>query len=314
MFCGDCGTQLPDGTRFCVRCGANQESFRPDNTNPEMSYARAGTASGAAGAGPMLTPYAQVPPSSPPQSPWAPGSQGPQQAVPVGGAPPRVLGGWTQGLLWTLALLGTGLTLVAVGALSAFETWTEEGTDAALQDSYDADSVFTGLLGLLVVGMIAAGVLFIVWLWQSYRTARQQGAGGFRFGLGWTIGAWFVPFANFVLPKLMVNDLWRASDPDAPAGWPIAGRRVSPIVDWWWAFWLLGFVGLEVAASTGDGDLSEDAWRTLYWGSIIGSACLTTAAVLAALVVREVMQRQQRRASAASTPQHGPPLRNDTGR
>jgi len=74
-----------------------------------------------------------------------------------------------------------------------------------------------------------------------------------RFGVGWAIGAWFVPVLNFWRPKQTANDIWSASDPTAE------GKHLgSPLLTWWWLCFLLanwvGWIGAvdEAFAFAGD--------------------------------------------------------------
>ena len=38
MFCKNCGTQLPDGTRFCTNCGADQSQNQQQQQYQQQSY------------------------------------------------------------------------------------------------------------------------------------------------------------------------------------------------------------------------------------------------------------------------------------
>ena len=65
-----------------------------------------------------------------------------------------------------------------------------------------------------------------------------------RFGAGWSIGAWFIPIFNLWRPKQIANDIWRGGDPAARDNSAWAALRVSPLVHWWWALYLLaGMIG-----------------------------------------------------------------------
>ena len=57
---------------------------------------------------------------------------------------------------------------------------------------------------------IATGVFFLFWFHRAYRNLPALG-GDRRYGTGWAIGSWFVPFLNAWRPKQIVNDIWRES-------------------------------------------------------------------------------------------------------
>ena len=86
-------------------------------------------------------------------------------------------------------------------------------TESQATASDNAQLVF-GIL--LVVTNLAVIVTFLMWLFRTYKNVRALGAERLRYRPGWSIGAWFIPFFNFVGPKQIVNDTWRASNPDLP--------------------------------------------------------------------------------------------------
>jgi hypothetical protein len=93
----------------------------------------------------------------------------------------------------------------------------------------------------LIVVLLAIVPVFIVWFHRLYSNLPALGAGQLRFGRGWAIGAWFVPFLNLWRPKQIANDIWRASDPqaDAVTGPQWQQRPVAGVVHLWWGLYLL---------------------------------------------------------------------------
>ena len=63
-----------------------------------------------------------------------------------------------------------------------------------------------------IVLLVCVGLL-IAWTHRLYRNLEPLGFRELRFGSGWAVGGWFVPFLNLVRPKQIVNDIWRAGDP-----------------------------------------------------------------------------------------------------
>jgi hypothetical protein len=106
-------------------------------------------------------------------------------------------------------------------------------------------AIVLGIAGAVaqLVTVVVGGLLFLAWFHRAYGNLRALGVTEPRYKRGWAIGAWFIPFANLVLPKQMANDLWRAGDPSMQPndpGWQ--GRPVAPLLHWWWAFYLVGSV------------------------------------------------------------------------
>ena len=86
---------------------------------------------------------------------------------------------------------------------------------------------------------LLAVILWLVWFHRAYANSPKLAATDRRFGTGWAVGAWFVPILNLFRPKQIANDIWRASDPDPPAGVPFGDWPVSMLVHVWWAAWLV---------------------------------------------------------------------------
>jgi hypothetical protein len=86
---------------------------------------------------------------------------------------------------------------------------------------------------LQVISAIVTGVLMLKWIYRSSRNAHAL-ASGLTITPPWSVGWFFIPFANLVKPYEGVKQAWRASmDADQ--------RRVtaeSPVLKWWWGLWL----------------------------------------------------------------------------
>ena len=101
------------------------------------------------------------------------------------------------------------------------------------------------LVWVLAVGgfwlaLLAAGVVFIVWLWRARCNAELFCYGPHRRGRGWVIGGWFCPVVNFWFPKQIVDDVIAASDPRTPPRCPDL-RRIPRhgLVLAWWLIWVV---------------------------------------------------------------------------
>jgi hypothetical protein len=159
------------------------------------------------------------------------------------------------------------------------------------------------LSAVQLIGFAVTAVFFIVWTRRAYRNLRPLGAGGLRYTEGWAVGAWFVPILNLIRPKQIVDDIWRASDPDLaitdPPG-PVStwqGKAVSPLLHVWWVLWL-GAVLVSTIASTLDFDLgtaAQDNRTASIWMTISALVAIAVCAV-AYLVVATTTTRQDERA------------------
>ena len=214
--------------------------------------------------------------------------------------PPRPLRGAARVVIILLALgaLVNGVSLVVeavhVGILQQLDRGVNVDIDKV--SASDARVGASAFAQIVVYVLTIAGFLF--WFHRAYANLPRLGARWLRFGRGWAIGAWFVPFLNLWRPKQIANDIWRASDPDAPAyldaGWP--KTRVPALLHWWWAMWLVSSF-LDRGASDADADASTlpDQIDAAY-ALIVADALGIVAAALAATVVWRISGRQDERA------------------
>jgi hypothetical protein len=113
---------------------------------------------------------------------------------------------------------------------------------------------------------------------------------------GWSIGSWFIPLANLVIPVLIVQDLWRGAAAETRRGdrtWRTG--RGSALVGCWWASWVVASVGWWVRITYSDEnfrDNSLDDIETSNTVALVGVVAVAIAAVLALLVVRALSRRQ----------------------
>jgi hypothetical protein len=203
---------------------------------------------------------------------------------------------WAQRALIAVALLNT------VGAVSAFAAYKLYQRDLVTQDDLDTTDLREGLIaGLTLIATVVTIVLFIRWFRRAYRNLPALGAEPLRFKSWWTIGGWFIPIANLFRPKEMANDIWRASDPDAPPrqGLSWHGADVPTLFLWWWLFFLVGNwldnIGLRAGLGVDTDDL--DSYRHAAGVSMVADAIDAAGAVLAVLVVRRTTSRQESRAA-----------------
>jgi hypothetical protein len=85
--------------------------------------------------------------------------------------------------------------------------------------------VDTALIGVENLASLVAIILVFVWLYRITKAIRANG-GDTTLSPGMTVGGWFIPFANLVLPWLAVRSALRGVD------------RNSALAGVWWLCWL----------------------------------------------------------------------------
>lgn len=189
---------------------------------------------------------------------------------------------WAQVLLAVagiVSLVGMGLSAAAGGA---FRDAPAPANVANVQDHPAAWLLVTYLvvLGVYIATLLIAGVVFLVWVWRADAHAAAVSSRPRRYRRGWLIAGWFVPIANFVIPKQLVDDLWRrarAAESATDGEAAVPGR-----FHWWWATYVAGWV-IGHLATLGDPELATGLVRLS-----VSHAFDTAAALLAVLVVGSV--------------------------
>jgi hypothetical protein len=147
-------------------------------------------------------------------------------------------------------------------------------------------------IGWLALGIqLATAVLFIAWMHRTYANLAPLGARQ-RFGTGWAVGSWFVPFLNLIRPKQIVDDAWRASDPDRSVGPQWSTGAVPGVVHVWWGLFVVAGLLTWVSADSKDPTDAHADLRLLALGHVVA----VVAAVAAIVVVARLSDRQSLRA------------------
>lgn len=155
----------------------------------------------------------------------------------------------SQGLTNAVSILvaiASGLLLVA--ALFGFRYASELralGDDALAvgRDATASEIAFAGWIFFGGVVFMVAAVTSVVWVYTSSRAGDARGATGRRWRGGWTIGSWVIPFANFVLPKLVFNELemiFQIPFREVPIEDSWKSKERTQLADLWWALWVAG--------------------------------------------------------------------------
>jgi hypothetical protein len=179
-------------------------------------------------------------------------------------------------------------------------------------------------LGFSLV-LFAATVLMVVglamWTARVRRNAELISPRPHRLTRRFAAGCWFVPVANAWLPKVVLDDVWLASDPATRYLPPGHGPRSSREVTLWWASLVLsGVVWLVVTIVAGGLTVIHDVadYASAATGVAVGNTVLLLIAVVGlgfgARMVRRIGEWQEPRVGAASAPVVGRPgLRSVSG-
>jgi hypothetical protein len=254
------------------------------------------------------------PPPAPPPGYYAEGTAQPQPggAPSAAYAPParwRSLRGLTTALTWLFAAHIVLTVALIIGVFNHLRVLGDKETGGLVFDTKavnDANALPAAMILLSGLVALAIFVLLIIWLYRAAKNNEALGRQNPRLGPGWAIGGWFIPLANFVIPFIVMDDVWRGADPSIARGDPNWRRSSTLGAIWAWLVTAVIFtIPSAIASSTGDvrADEPEKVRRDDIL-RIIGAVGAIVAAVFAILVTRRIAARQEEclRAQQATAP------------
>ena len=202
------------------------------------------------------------------------------------------------------AIALTGMALAAVSVV----VWRRLGGEVTMialpNTSIDWVVLQSWVQGLAVVQLallVVASVLMIRWTAQAAHNVAKLRVGGHTIASVWATLGWLIPGVNLVLPRQIVAQLWRTSDPTGEIdglGWK---RLPAPtVLDLWWICTLVALPTVLLAGTellyvgqfppTALGDIHNA--RSAFVLLAIAEGLLVFAAVLFARVLGEITERQ----------------------
>jgi multisubunit Na+/H+ antiporter MnhC subunit len=244
---------------------------------------------------------APPPPSAPPGY-YAEGtSPSPGGAPAGGGAAPatwRSIRGLTTALTWLFSVHIALTVVLIIGVIHHLSVLSDNEQSGFVTDSKvvnDANSLPAAMIFLSGLVGLATFVLLIVWLYRAAKNNEALGRQNPRLGPGWAIGGWFIPIAWWVIPFIILDDVWRGSDPSVARGDPNWRRSSTLGAIWAWLVTAVIFIVPSAIASSG-GDVSPDEPEKVRRDDIlriIGAVGAILASVLAIVVTRRIAARQE---------------------
>ncbi len=144
--------------------------------------------------------------------------------------------------------------------------------------------------GISIAAAIVVVIAFACWTWIAYSrlaTLRYER----RYSTAFAVCGWFIPFANFVVPKRVLTDLVDVDEErNGVTAVTISLHRWTIV---WWCTWLLAMLTAFVSNSMNQNVTTiDDALATSNW-FMARCVLLMVAATLGILMVCFVTQRQR---------------------
>ena len=192
----------------------------------------------------------------------------------------------------SLAVLGLGLAI----AMNAIDTVARplfvvgaRGADRAMIDNLAAIEAL-----LIIVTYLFTAVAFITWTYLARGNIERWAIGGLGWGPGWAIGGWFIPIANLVIPKLVMDAVHSGSEVPPDAHW--SERRSSGLVTGWWVTLVVAGIAANAYARLGVEATGTVAGVTAF--NAVSTVLYMISGVLAIALVRRVTALQEARQAA----------------
>jgi hypothetical protein len=201
-----------------------------------------------------------------------------------------------QGLLWATAGLYGLAALTQIGVWASFEDYASRGGDNRVNAWADAEEIALVAWGIAALVWIITFVLLIIWWNQAYKAARRFPGQFVSWSSGWAVGGWFIPVANFIIPRLVMNEIERLSAEPRPHETPGDDRawRSRPLMGLGMTFWFTmigGLITTQIASAVYPVGLDDDGLRLSYLLSIAAAASWAVAGITGALFVRRLGAR-----------------------
>lgn len=201
--------------------------------------------------------------------------------------------------LYAVAALSLATLVATWNEIGAFDEFRRLGTAGAITAVGEAEQLSEGFVTLVVYVGIATGVLTITWWVRAYRAIEASGARGLRWSPGWALGGWFIPLANLVIAKMVLDEIDRVSQAVAEGDPSWRSRRLTPITGWWWGFWagglVIGLIGTAlVSAQLGAPSFDAASYRTGLVALLVAHAASMVAGFCGAASLRVLGERLDR--------------------
>lgn len=175
--------------------------------------------------------------------------------------------------------------------------FSEKNIDLATGENVSIPYLLIGLVTLLYVPLfIATVVFFLIWEHRSFKNLAALQAQNLEFSPGWSVGWWFVPFANLVKPYQAMTELWNESDPDfdPELGFLSSSSSAPQIMVWWWALFIISNISMQISSKMSDSTIAD---ISVYFpvALIIASVLRGVDAFLIITIIKNITRRQELR-------------------
>jgi hypothetical protein len=197
---------------------------------------------------------------------------------------PAGLTKFLQRLLWISVLIA------CVALVDDIAEFLQVQVGQLSPDQVASNDPVQGFIGLLQSGLgILTGIIFLKWIYRSYKNIQGFGAQGLRFSPGWAVGYYFIPILSLIRPVQVMSEIWRASDD--PRDWP--KRPGSWLIASWWILFLV-YTGItQISLDLAIQASTNEQWTLAAVLAILGDVFSIPLSLAALRLVTEIYRRQR---------------------
>ncbi|MEZ5175916.1 MAG: DUF4328 domain-containing protein [Acidimicrobiia bacterium] len=202
----------------------------------------------------------------------------------------RYVSAGLNGTLFAFQIAAAALAMLAgVMYLGTYALWQDyrNGGPTSFSEVLDVADASDAVAGVWAICALVVFILLVIWCNHAYKAALSRGPSRTSWSSGWAVGGWFIPLANFVIPKLVINEIDRMAQPhlEEPIGDSWRSQRRTAVSDVWWVFWIVGIVVSQIGDTLATSDIE------LLWVSTVGYLILGTGFILGAIAIRKIGKR-----------------------
>jgi hypothetical protein len=228
------------------------------------------------------------PPPPPPSAHFFVGSAAPRESVGVG------LAKWTYGLMIATGIAAAVRGVLALAVNQSMNEFLDTFSDRAASDFVDRANAYDTVDSVYAVATLATFVLLIVFSFRAYKASQTIWAGPRKWSRGWTVGGWFIPFANAYIPASVLIETEKISraprmNGNATEGWRQLNRDNGFVL--WFVLYLVGLVvASRISSLDASVDDLQDISDRLVVGAI-GNGIICAGCIVGAVTLKKMAAR-----------------------
>lgn len=162
------------------------------------------------------------------------------------------------------------------------------------------DETATSLAIILVLGalggvimLLVNFILFLVWVNRACKNAHALSTEvSMPYTSGWSVGWYFVPFANLIMPAKVMASIWNHSDPDISKE---GDKTMARTVSLWWGLWIFTSIAENISNRLIEsGEMSNAVSQLMTVGVLLMEIAFT---IYWLKLVTSVTQMQQQKST-----------------